>query len=58
VEQFSPARSGEPSGRAGSGFDETAVSAAMEAFRYERFDPAESGAWLENRGLTFDDFSE
>jgi hypothetical protein len=41
-------------------FDETAVSAAMEAFRYEHdlITAEETEAWLENRGLTFDDFSE
>jgi hypothetical protein len=41
-------------------FDEAAVSAAMEAFRYEHdlITAEETEAWLENRGLTFDDFSE
>jgi hypothetical protein len=41
-------------------FDESAVSAAVEAFRYEHdlITAEETEAWLENRGLTFDDFSD
>ena len=41
-------------------FDESAVSAAVEAFRYEHdlITAEETEAWLENRGLTFDDLSD
>ncbi len=40
--------------------DESAISAAAEAFRYEHdlITAEETEAWLENRGLTFDDFSD
>jgi hypothetical protein len=39
--------------------DESAISAAAEAFRYEHdlITAEETEAWLENRGLTFDEFS-
>ena len=40
--------------------DESAISGAAEAFRYEYdlITAEETEAWLENRGLTFDDFSD
>jgi hypothetical protein len=40
--------------------DEPAISGAAEAFRYEHdlITAEETEAWLENRGLTFDDFSD
>src|SRR6266704_4642571 len=40
--------------------DESAIAAAAEAFRYEHdlITAEETEAWLENRGLTFDDFSD
>src|SRR6266566_9403018 len=40
--------------------DESAISAAAEAFRYghDLITAEETEAWLENRGLTFDDFSD
>src|ERR1043166_4963862 len=40
--------------------DEAAISAAAEAFRYDHdlITAEETEAWLENRGLTLDDFSE
>jgi hypothetical protein len=40
--------------------DESAISAAAEAFRYEYdlITAEETEAWLANRGLTFDDFSD
>jgi hypothetical protein len=40
--------------------DESAISRAAEAFRYEYdlITTEETEAWLTNRGLTFDDFSE
>jgi hypothetical protein len=40
--------------------DESAISRAAEAFRYEYdlITVEETEAWLTNRGLTFDDFSE
>jgi hypothetical protein len=40
--------------------DESAISRAAEAFRYEYdlITAEETEAWLANRGLTFDDFSE
>jgi hypothetical protein len=40
--------------------DEEAISAAAEAFRYDHdlITAEETEAWLENRGLTFDDFSD
>src|SRR6059036_2508630 len=40
--------------------DESAISSAAEAFRYEYdlITAEETEAWLENRGLTFDDFSD
>ncbi len=40
--------------------DESAISGAAEAFRYEHdlITAEETEAWLENRGLTFDDFSD
>ena len=40
--------------------DESAISTAAEAFRYEHdlITAEETEAWLENRGLTFDDFSD
>ena len=40
--------------------DESAISAAAEAFRYEHdlITAEETEAWLENRGLTFEDFSD
>jgi hypothetical protein len=40
--------------------DEAAVSAAAEAFRYEHdlITAEETEAWLVNRGLTFDDFTD
>src|SRR5438034_3733162 len=40
--------------------DESAISAAAEAFRYEHdlITAEETEAWLANRGLTFDDFSD
>jgi hypothetical protein len=40
--------------------DESAISRAAEAFRYEYdlITTDETEAWLTNRGLTFDDFSE
>jgi hypothetical protein len=40
--------------------DESAISASAEAFRYahDLITAEETEAWLENRGLTFDDFSD
>jgi len=40
--------------------DESAISSAAEAFRYEYdlITAEETEAWLANRGLTFDDFSD
>jgi hypothetical protein len=40
--------------------DEAAISAAAEAFRYDHdlITAEETEAWLENRGLTFDDFTD
>src|SRR5437667_11410841 len=40
--------------------DEAAISAAAEAFRYQHdlITAEETEAWLANRGLTFDDFSD
>jgi hypothetical protein len=40
--------------------DETAIAAAAEAFRYEHdlITAEETEAWLANRGLTFDEFSD
>src|SRR5205823_13697559 len=40
--------------------DESAISAAAEAFRYQHdlITAEETEAWLANRGLTFDDFSD
>jgi len=40
--------------------DESAISSAVEAFRYEYdlITAEETEAWLANRGLTFDDFSD
>jgi hypothetical protein len=40
--------------------DESAISAAAEEFRYEHdlITAEETEAWLTNRGLTFDDFSD
>src|SRR5262249_10239643 len=40
--------------------DESAISAAAEQFRYEHdlITAEETEAWLANRGLTFDDFSD
>jgi hypothetical protein len=40
--------------------DESAISAAAEEFRYQRdlITAEETEAWLTNRGLTFDDFSD
>jgi hypothetical protein len=40
--------------------DEAAISAAAEAFRYDHdlITAEETEAWLENRGLTLDDFSD
>src|SRR2546428_11910164 len=40
--------------------DESAISGAAEAFRYEHdlITAEETEAWLENRGLTLDDFSD
>src|SRR5215831_19858343 len=40
--------------------DESAISAAAEEFRYQRdlITAEETEAWLANRGLTFDDFSD
>src|SRR5438093_13312033 len=40
--------------------DEAAISSAAEAFRYEYdlITTEETEAWLANRGLTFDDFSD
>src|SRR5437773_7765640 len=40
--------------------DESVISGAAEAFRYEYdlITAEETEAWLENRGLTFDDFSD
>src|SRR2546428_4768396 len=40
--------------------DESAISGAAETFRYEYdlITAEETEAWLENRGLTFDDFSD
>ena len=40
--------------------DESAISGAAEAFRYKHdlITAEETEAWLENRGLTFDDFSD
>src|SRR6184192_169998 len=40
--------------------DESAISAAAEAFRYEHdlITAEETEAWLENRALSFDDFSD
>ena len=40
--------------------DETAISAAAEAFRYEQdlITAEETESWLANRALTFDDFSD
>jgi hypothetical protein len=40
--------------------DESAISGAAEAFRYEHdlITAEETEAWLANRGLTFDDFSD
>jgi hypothetical protein len=41
-------------------FDESAISVAAEKFRYEHdlITTEETQAWLANRGLTFDDFSD
>jgi len=41
-------------------FDEAAISAAAEQFRYRHdlITADETEAWLANRGLTFDDFSD
>jgi hypothetical protein len=40
--------------------DEAAISAAAEAFRYDHdlITAEETEAWLENRGLTFDEFTD
>src|SRR6266436_4423558 len=40
--------------------DQAAISSAAEAFRYEYdlITAEETQAWLANRGLTFDDFSD
>src|SRR6516164_10464938 len=40
--------------------DESAISSAAEAFRYEYdlITAEETETWLANRGLTFDDFSD
>jgi hypothetical protein len=40
--------------------DESAISGSAQAFRYEHdlITAEETEAWLENRGLTFDDFSD
>ena len=44
----------------GLDLDESAISSAAEAFRYEYdlITAEETEAWLANRGLTFDDFSD
>src|SRR2546428_7210696 len=44
----------------GLDLDESAISSAAEAFRYQYdlITAEETEAWLANRGLTFDDFSD